>query len=141
MSGRKMMFAAVALLAATMNASAHHSAVQFDFTREVPIKGKVTLFRAINPHMQLVLQVKDARGQHEVTLEGHSTNNMYRGGYRKGMIKAGDVITVYVAPLKGGAEGGFVLWAKTASGETFGRPASAQVPASTQAQTEGKAAR
>jgi hypothetical protein len=101
-------------------ATAHHSAVQFDFTRTVAIKGVVKKFEAINPHMRLVLHVKDAKGERDIEFEGHSTNNMYRAGYRNGMIKYGDTITVFVAPLKDGSEGGYVTAAKTASGTRFG---------------------
>ena len=86
-------------------ATAHHSAVQFDFTRTVAITGTVKKFEAINPHMRLVLHVKDAKGERDIEFEGHSTNNMYRAGYRDKMIKFGDTITVNVAPLKTGAEG------------------------------------
>jgi hypothetical protein len=98
----------------------HHSAVQFDFTKSTPITGVVKKFIAINPHMQLVLHVKDAKGERDIEFEGHSTNNMYRAGYRDNMIKVGDTITVYVAPLKDGSDGGYVTAATTASGTRFG---------------------
>jgi murein DD-endopeptidase MepM/ murein hydrolase activator NlpD len=75
-------------------ATAHHSAVQFDFTKTVAIKGVVKKFEAINPHMRLVLHVKDAKGERDIEFEGHSTNNMYRAGYRHKMINFGDTITV-----------------------------------------------
>ncbi|MEO8255725.1 MAG: DUF6152 family protein [Acidobacteriota bacterium] len=101
-------------------ATAHHSAVQFDFTKTVAITGVVKRFEAINPHMRLVLHVKDAKGERDIEFEGHSTNNMYRAGYRDKMIKFGDTITVQVAPLKTGAEGGYVTAAVTASGQRFG---------------------
>jgi hypothetical protein len=101
--------------------SAHHSAVQFDFGATVQVTGVVTKFRAINPHMQLVLHVKDAKGERDIEFEGHSTNNMYRAGYRDNMIKVGDTITVSIAPLKSGMDGGYVTAAVTASGERFGQ--------------------
>ena len=63
-------------------ATAHHSAVQFDFTKTVAITGVVKKFEAINPHMRLILHVKDAKGERDIEFEGHSTNNMYRAGYR-----------------------------------------------------------
>ena len=109
--------------------SAHHSAVQFDFTRTVAIKGVVKKFEAINPHMRLVLHVKDAKGERDIEFEGHSTNNMYRAGYRHNMIKFGDTITVNVAPLKSGAEGGYVTAAVTASGQRFGAQSRAEAAA------------
>jgi hypothetical protein len=80
----------------------------------------VKRFEAINPHMRLVLEVSDEKGTRDIALEGHSLNNMYRGGYRNGMIKHGDKITVYVAPLKDGSEGGYVTAVMTADGTRFG---------------------
>jgi hypothetical protein len=58
--------------------------------------------------MRIVLEVTDAKGTREIGFEGHSLNNMYRGGYRNGMIKYGDKITVFVAPLKDGSGSGYV---------------------------------
>ena len=115
-------FALIAAIAAFCGATAaaHHSAVQFDFTRSETVTGVVKKFRAINPHMQLVLHVKDAKGERDIAFEGHSTNNMYRAGYRDNMIKVGDTITVSIAPLRDGSEGGYVTAAVTASGVRFG---------------------
>ena len=101
-------------------ASAHHSAIQFDFTKSVPIKGVVIKFEAINPHMRMILRVTDAKGTRDIEVEGHSTNNMYRAGYRDKMIQVGDTVTVYVAPLKDGSDGGYVTAATTAKGTRFG---------------------
>ena len=116
-----IVLATAALAAAvSLSASAHHSAVQFDFTKQVSYKGVVKDFAAINPHMRIVLDVKDAKGQREIRFEGHSTNNMYRNGYRKGMIKVGDTITVNAAPLRSAEDGGYVVSAVTAGGESFG---------------------
>lgn len=107
-------------------ARAHHSAVQFDFTKSVSISGVVLKFQAINPHMRLTLRVTDAKGTRDIDFEGHSTNNMYRAGYRDKMIKVGDTITVMVAPLKDGSEGGYVTAAVTASGTRFGALSAAE---------------
>ena len=108
-------------------ASAHHSAIQFDFGKSVPIKGVVIKFEAINPHMRLILRVTDAKGTRDIEFEGHSTNNMYRAGYRDNMIKVGDTITVYIAPLKDGSDGGYVTAALTASGTRFGARSRAEL--------------
>ena len=101
-------------------AGAHHSAVQYDFGKSATITGVVVKFQAINPHMRLTLRVTDEKGTREVEIEGHSTNNMYRAGYRDGLIKVGDKITVSVAPLRNGTEGGYMVAAVTASGTRFG---------------------
>ena len=101
-------------------ASAHHSAVQYDFTKSATITGVVVKFQAINPHMRLTLRVTDDKGTRDLEIEGHSTNNMYRAGYRDGLIKVGDKISVNVAPLRDGSEGGYMVAAVTASGQRFG---------------------
>jgi hypothetical protein len=107
-------------------AAAHHSAVQYDFTKTATITGVVLKFQAINPHMRLTLRVTDDKGTREIELEGHSTNNMYRAGYRDGMIKYGDKITVSVAPLRDGSEGGYMIAATMSNGTRFGVQSAAE---------------
>jgi hypothetical protein len=128
---------AVLLFVGVSQLAAHHSAIQFDFTKTAEMTGVVKKFRAINPHMLLVLHVSDAKGERDVEFEGHSTNNMYRAGYRDNMIKVGDKITVYVAPLKDGTEGGYVTAALTASGVRFGARSRAEQAAERE-RAEGK---
>ena len=128
---------AVLLSAAGSTLTAHHSAAQFDFAKSVSIRGVVVKFIPINPHMQLVLRVTDAKGTREIEFEGHSTNNMFRAGYRDKMIKVGDTITVYAAPLRSGADGGYVTAATTASGQRFGPRSSAEAAAERE-KAEGK---
>jgi hypothetical protein len=117
--------------------AAHHSAQQFDFGRSVAISGVVKRFQSINPHMRLVITVSDAKGTRDISFEGHSTNNMFRAGYRDGMIKVGDKITVYVAPLRDGADGGYVTAASTADGRRFGPQSRAEQEAE-RAKAEGR---
>ena len=107
-------------------AAAHHSAIQFDFSKSVAVTGVVKKFDAMNPHMRLVLRVTDAKGSRDVEFEGHSTNNMYRAGYRDKMIQVGDTITVFVAPLRDGSDGGYVTAAVTAKGVRFGAVSAAE---------------
>jgi hypothetical protein len=116
---------------------AHHSAQQFDFGRSVAIAGVVKRFQSINPHMRLVLSVSDAKGTRDIAIEGHSTNNMYRSGNRDGMIKVGDKITVFVAPLRDGSDGGYVTAASTAVGRRFGALSRAEQEAE-RAKAEGR---
>jgi hypothetical protein len=124
---KTIVLASVLALVGCATLAAHHSAVQFDFGKSAAITGVVTKFIAINPHMQLVLHVKDAKGERDIAFEGHSTNNMYRAGYRDNLIKVGDTVTVYVAPLKDGSEGGYVTAALTASGVRFGARSRAEL--------------
>jgi hypothetical protein len=121
------LLSALALVVALgSTASAHHSAVQYDFGKSATITGVVVKFQAINPHMRLTLRVTDDKGTREVELEGHSTNNMYRAGYRDGMIKYGDKITAIVAPLRDGREGGYMVAATLPDGRRFGVQSAAE---------------
>ena len=109
-----------ALFAASVGA--HHSAVAFDFGKSVQYTGTVKSFSAINPHMKMVIELKnaDGKGVHEVKFEGHSLNNMAREGYKKGMISIGDTVTVNCAPYKNGDEGGYVTSVEKPNGDFFG---------------------
>ncbi len=127
------LFSAALALAVAGAASAHHSAVQFDFTKQVKYTGVVKEFAAINPHMRMTIEIKDDKGLHTVKFEGHSTNNMYRSGYRKGMVAVGDTITVSAAPYRDGTMGGYVIAAEKPDGQYFGMR-------STRAQDAAKAA-
>jgi len=130
---------ALAAIGGIATATAHHSAVQFDFTKQVAYKGTVKEFAAINPHMRLMIEVKDAKGTREIKFEGHSTNNMYRSGYRKGMVKVGDTITVNAAPLRDGSEGGYVVSAELANGEFFGMRSRSAIDAEAAAKLKAEA--
>ena len=137
MNRLRLVVVAALLILCGAGASAHHSAGQFDFTKSASMSGVVKRFQAINPHMRLVLVVTDAKGSRDVAFEGHSTNNMYRSGYRDGMIKVGDKITVFVAPLRDGSEGGYVTAATIADGRRFGAQSRAEQEAE-RAKAEGR---
>jgi len=68
--------------------------------------------------------VKDSNGTRVIELETHSRNNVYRAGYRDGMIKAGDKIKVYIAPNRDGTDGGYLVAFETADGVKVGLDAS-----------------
>ena len=135
---------AVAALAVAASAWAHHSAVAFDFGKSVTYTGTVKMFRAVEPHLSVILEIADAKGPREVRFEGHSLNNLYRGGYRKDSVKLGDTLTVSAAPYRDGHEGGYVIGGQVKGGEYWGMK-SRGTPADTKAigeetrkQAEGK---
>jgi hypothetical protein len=101
---------------------AHHSAAQFDFRNTVVVAGKVEEARFANPHMRLVLEVTDdKRGTRDIEFEGHSRNNMVRQGLLPDMFKVGDTISIRIAPMRDGADGGYVVGVRTSDGEEIGR--------------------
>jgi hypothetical protein len=129
---RKTLLAAAALAVAA-NAWAHHSAVAFDFGKSVTYTGVVKNFRAVEPHLRVELELKDAKGTRIVRFEGHSLNNLYRGGYRKDMVKLGDTLTVTAAPYRNGDEGGYVIGGQVQGGEYWGMKSRSAAPADTKA--------
>jgi hypothetical protein len=86
----------------------HHSAAQYDFGQTVRFVGVVKEIRIENPHTALVLEVKSDKGSKVVEFEGHSRNNVYRRGWRPDMVRAGDTISIDLAPLRSGGDGGYV---------------------------------
>jgi hypothetical protein len=122
----KILFTAISTLIlallVTAPASAHHSAAQFDFRNTVVVEGKVMETRFANPHLKLILEVTDAaRGTRNVEFEGHSRNNMLRQGLQPDMFKVGDTITIRIAPMTNGEDGGYVTAIRTPDGTEIGQ--------------------
>src|SRR5215213_9726125 len=112
--------ALVAALAAAP-AFAHHSAVQFDFQNPVNLTGVVKVAQFANPHAKIILQVTDdKRGTRDIEFEGHSRNNMIRQGLMPDMMAVGDTITIRIAPMRDGGDGGYVTALITKDGKAIG---------------------
>lgn len=104
----------------TAAAQAHHSAAQFDFAQNVEITGKIIHIEVSNPHIDLVLEQTNADGStKQVQYEGHSRNNVYRRGWRPDMMHDGDTITIFIAPMRNGEDGGYIQSIKLADGRSF----------------------
>jgi hypothetical protein len=113
-------FLASAVAVAPWAAHAHHSAARFDLTvRDHYVTGIVKEFHVANPHTKIVLEITDEKGTRDVEFEGHSLNNYYRGGWREGLVKVGDKITLQAAPTKDGTDGGYALGVIAADGTRF----------------------
>jgi hypothetical protein len=104
---------------------AHHSAVQFDFQNPVNVNGVVKVARFTNPHARFVLEVTDERGTRDIEYEGHSRANMQRQGLLPDMMTVGDRVTIRIAPLRDGSDGGYVVAFITADGTAIGNISSA----------------
>jgi hypothetical protein len=106
------------------SALAHHSPVMFDQTQRVTLTGTVRQFQWTNPHSYIQLVVKNAEGQEEEwSLEMGASVYLYNLGWRPGSVKAGDTLTVTLAPLRKGGRGGLLLTAATEDGKPIGRAA------------------
>src|SRR3981189_205955 len=74
---------------------AHHGEVNYDTEKVVSVKGTVTDFQFINPDVQSFLDGKNDKGEIEKwSCEARSPIMLVRvGGWDKGTLKPGDVIT------------------------------------------------
>ena len=118
----RMLIRAVAACAALVAATAfaHHSAASFDFTKPITVAGVVKSFEVVNPHTRAIITVTDAKGTRDVDFEGHSASNFFRAGYNRDSVKAGEHITILIAPRKDGRDGGFIVSFRTQAGQTIG---------------------
>ena len=117
---------AILLVGTAGSALAHHSAAQFDFQNPVQVTGVVKVASFANPHGKFILTVTDdKRGTRDIEFEAHSRNNMYRQGLRPDMMKVGDKITLRIAPMRNGEDGGYVTALMTADGKAIGNITSA----------------
>ena len=98
----------------------HHSAAAQDFNKRVEIEGIIKTWEIANPHGRVVLRVTDQKGTRDIEFETHSRNNVYRAGYRDGMVKAGDKVKISIAPNRDGSDGGYVTGFVTAKGDKVG---------------------
>jgi hypothetical protein len=96
----------VVALAATMQLAAHHSfAAEFDASKRVILKGTVTKVDWRNPHIYVYLNVKDDKGGvTEWACEGGPPNVLFREGWTRNTVKAGDEVTIDGALAKDGSK-------------------------------------
>jgi hypothetical protein len=84
----------LALLAASGPMFAHHGTAAYDTKNIVTVKGTMTDFRFINPHVQLYFDVKNEKGEVEKwQAELTAPNKLARAGWDKYTLKPGDSIT------------------------------------------------
>jgi hypothetical protein len=111
----------VAMLIAAMPVLAHHGYSAYDMTRTESRKGTVTVFRLVNPHSQLMFDVKDAAGniEHWVVETGAPVRGMRAAGATPDTFKPGEVVTVHFNPSLNGAHIGVLAKVEFADGRVF----------------------
>src|SRR5258708_3658390 len=89
-----LIFGVVALLAVSGPMFGHHGTAAYDIKNTVTVKGTMTDFRFINPHVQLYFDVKNDKGEVEKwQAELTAPNKLARAGWDKRTLKPGDSIT------------------------------------------------
>jgi hypothetical protein len=112
--------AAVIGLAATGIAMAHHSFAMFDNEHQIKITGTVTKFDWVNPHIYIFLTGGEAGKEAKAwTIEGASPGILNRIGWKFNVVKAGDKVTLIVAPLRSGDAGGLLKEITLADGRVL----------------------
>ena len=110
-------------LAAMSVALAHHSFAMFDSDHQIKVSGKVSGFQWANPHVYIEMDgknVKDEQAQvQHYTVECASPGILTRIGWKFNMVKAGDEITVIIAPLRTGEPGGLLKQVTLPDGRKF----------------------
>lgn len=75
--------------------SAHHGTAAFDMVGFTTIKGTVTKFDFMNPHVLIYLDVLGENGKVENWVAEYSSNNhLSRVGWDKSSLKAGEQVTL-----------------------------------------------
>ena len=87
---------ALGVLSLAPLASAHHSfAAEFDFNKQITLKGSITKVEWTNPHTYFYIDGKDETGKAgNWAVEGGAPNVLYRQGWKPDTLKIGDQVTV-----------------------------------------------
>ena len=99
---------AAVLLVVAVPMFAHHGTAAFDTSKPVTVKGTVTEFVFLNPHVQVYFEVKNDKGETE-KWQGELTapNKLARAGWTKKTLQPGDQIEATGFRV---ANGGNTLW-------------------------------
>jgi len=110
----------VGLLSGIAPAVAHHSTAMFDYSKEKKLTGVVRAFQWSNPHSFIQVLVADAQGiQQEWSIECGTPTQMAMTGWSKDTLKRGDEVTISIAPLRDGTNGGTLRTAILADGKVL----------------------
>ena len=110
---------AVGIVLASVPALAHHSFAMFDQRKVMTLEGTVHEFQWTNPHSFIELDVRSGGRVQRWSIELNSPNNLTRQGWRRTSLKAGERISVRIAPLRNGHSGGLFLDLRKADGSTL----------------------
>ena len=110
---------AIAVAAFAVPAIAHHSFAMFDAQKTVTLQGTVKEFEWVNPHSWLRVMVNDEKSGKPVlwAIELSSPGRLVTMGMRSDSVKAGDVVSVTIHPMKDGTRGGQFIQAVLPGGK------------------------
>jgi hypothetical protein len=97
MNSRRILLLVVCCFLALIPGSirAHHGTAAFDMVGLTTIKGTITKFDFMNPHVLIYVDVAGENGKAEGWLCEYSSNNhLSRVGWDKNSLKVGDQVTI-----------------------------------------------
>jgi Family of unknown function (DUF6152) len=101
----------------------------FDQLGQQRLVGQIKALHWTNPHVYIELEALDATGKtRQWNIECASAVTLKRIGWKHNLIKAGDSVTVVVAPLRTGEPGALLKQVKLADGRKFGNGDAAGPP-------------
>jgi hypothetical protein len=102
----RMIALVIAILSVvSIPAFAHHGASPYDTSKLSTLKGTVSDFQFINPHVEISVDVTNEKGKVETWIgEANSPNVLSRHGWDRDIIKKGDTITVIGNQGKNGSK-------------------------------------
>jgi Family of unknown function (DUF6152) len=118
----KRLWSTIALLILPMPVFAHHGFEMFDGKQTVTLKGTIKDWQWTNPHTWIQLNVEQDGVVTEWSLEGISISQLGRQGWKRDMLKVGDVVSVSIHPLRNGKPGGQWMQVFDANGKMVGPP-------------------
>jgi prepilin-type processing-associated H-X9-DG protein len=102
------MVAAASILFLCGSALAHHGNSAYDEEHWITLSGNVTEFVWSNPHCEIFVDVRDTAGKVvNWSIESQSPGILRRNNWTRTTLKAGDQISITLAPAKNGAPVGF----------------------------------
>lgn len=85
---------AISLIVVSVPMFAHHGTAAYDLSKTVTVKGKITKFNFINPHVQVFFDVTGDKGVEQWQAELTSPNHLVRTGWGRDTLKPGDDVTI-----------------------------------------------
>lgn len=107
MTSRLLAFFATSVILhfGSLPVSAHHGTSAYDTAKLATVKGTVTEFQFINPHVMISVEVTNDKGKTETWIgEANSPNVLSRHGWDRDMIKKGDEVTLIGNRPKNGSK-------------------------------------
>jgi uncharacterized protein DUF6152 len=100
---------ALAALASSTPAIAHHSNSAYEVEKVITITGIVKEWKWTNPHTWLYVTVDDDKGgKVEWAVEGRAPGVLGRVGWDRSVLKPGEKVTIHMSPAKDGSHVGII---------------------------------